>query len=177
MGAMAGGDVGRDGSPGLGLAQASNSCSSTQPKSLVLRFDWAIGSGDVFTMNAPRRLFILLHREGFEALYQAASLALTVGSMGDEVTVMAFFGGLLTLCGKLPHTDDPAAVRSVSLGLPDPRHMLGEGRHAAGVRIVTCETAIRLAGLDLDTVRPYVDEIIGLATLWKRSEGAQILYI
>ncbi len=128
-------------------------------------------------MNPARRLFILVHRQGFEALYQAASLALTAGSMGDEVTVMAFFGGLLTLCGKLPYSDDPAAVRSVSLGLPDPRHMLGDGRHTTGVRIVTCETAIRLAGLDLDTVRPYVDEIIGLATFWKRAEGAQLLYI
>jgi peroxiredoxin family protein len=128
-------------------------------------------------MNPARRLFILLHRQGFEALYQAASLALTAGAMGDEVTVVAFFGGLLTLCGKLPYADDPAAVRSVSLGLPDHRHMLGDGRHTAGVRIVTSETAVRLAGLDLDTVRPYVDEIIGLATFWKRAEGAQILYI
>jgi peroxiredoxin family protein len=128
-------------------------------------------------MNPPRRLYILLHRQGFEALYQAASLALTAGSMGDEVLIMAFFGGLLTLCGKLPYNDDPAAVRSVSLGLPDPRHMLGDGRHNTGVRIATCETAIRLAGLDVDTVRPYVDEIMGLATLWKRAEGAHLLYI
>jgi peroxiredoxin family protein len=128
-------------------------------------------------MTPARRLFILLHRQGFEALYQAASLAMTVGAMGDEVTVMAFFGGLLTLCGKLPYADDPAAVRSVSLGLPDPRHMLGDGRHTAGVRVVTCETAVRLAGLDLDTVRPYVDEVIGLATFWKRAEGAQLIYI
>ena len=128
-------------------------------------------------MNPARRLFILVHRQGFEALYQAASLALTAGAMGDEVTVVVFFGALLTLCGKLPYADDPAAVRSVALGLPDPRHMLGDGRHTAGVRMVTSETAVRLAGLDLDTVRPYVDEIVGLATLWKRAEGAQLLYI
>jgi peroxiredoxin family protein len=128
-------------------------------------------------MGPPRKLLICLHRPGFEPLYQAASLALTAGSMGSEVTVAPFFSGLLTLVGKLPYNDDPAAVRAVGLCLPDPRHMLGEGRKAAGVRLVVCDTAIRLAGLDADTVRPYVDEILGLATLWKNAEGAQIIYI
>lgn len=128
-------------------------------------------------MTPPRRLYILLHRPGFEAVYQAASLAMTAGAIGDDVTVVPFFGGLLTLCGKLPYGDDPAAVRSQTLGLPDPRHMLCEGRQGAGVRLCTSETAVRLAGLDLEFVRPYVDEIVGLATLWKRAEGAQLLYI
>ena len=49
--------------------------------------------------------------------------------------------------------------------------------HLPHLSRATCETAIRLAGLDLDTVRPYVDEVIGLATFWKRAEGAQLLYI
>jgi peroxiredoxin family protein len=122
-------------------------------------------------------LLIVLHRAGFEPLYQAASLALTAGSTGGDVTVAPFFSGLLTLVGKLPYNDDPAAVRAVGLGLPDPRHMLGEGRKAAGVRVVACDTAVRLAGLDPDVVRPYVDEILGLATLWKDAAGAQIVYI
>jgi hypothetical protein len=128
-------------------------------------------------MGSPRKLLLFLHRPGFEPLYQAASLAMTAGSCGGQAIVAPFFGGLLTLCGKLPYFDDPAAVRSVSLGLPDPRHMLGDGRHACGVKIVTTEPAIRLAGLDPDFVRPYVDEITGLATLWKQSEGAQVLYL
>jgi hypothetical protein len=36
---------------------------------------------------------------------------------------------------------------------------------------------VRLAGLDTQAVLPYVDEILGLATLWKRAEGAQIIYV
>jgi len=127
--------------------------------------------------NPSRKLLLFLHRPGYEALYQAASLAMTVGSCGGQAVVAPFFGGLLTLCGKLAYADDPAALRSVELGLPDPRHMLGEGRHACGVKIVTTEPAIRLAGLELDFVRPYVDEITGLATLWKQAEGAQVLYL
>jgi peroxiredoxin family protein len=124
-----------------------------------------------------RKLVILLHRPGFEAIYQAASLAFTAGAMGDSVTVAPFFGGLLTLVGRIPYGEDPAAVRAQSLCLPDPRHMLGDGRKVAGVRLVVCDTAVRLAGLDIDAVRPYVDEVIGLATLWRQAEGAQVLYI
>ncbi len=126
---------------------------------------------------AGRRFLIALHRPGFEALYQAASLAFTAGSTGDEPTVVPFFGGLLTYAGKVPYADDPSAIRSRALGLPDPRHMLSEGRRAAGVRLVVCDTAIRLAGLEIDQLRPIVDEVIGLAALWKQAEGAQIVYI
>ncbi len=128
-------------------------------------------------MPSSRKLVILLQRSGFEAIYQAASIALTAGSMGDEVTVAPFFGGLLTLVGKTSYADEAAAVRSRSLGLPDPRHMLGESRKAAGVRLVVCDTAVRLAGLELEAVQPYVDEVLGLATLWRQAEGAQLLYI
>jgi peroxiredoxin family protein len=128
-------------------------------------------------MSNARKLLILLHSPGFERLYQAASIALTAGSMGDQVTVAPFFGGLLMIAGRLPYADDPAAIRSHALGLPDPRHMLCDGRKAAGVRMVVCDTAVRLAGLDVDVVRPLVDEILGLATLWRQAEGAQILYI
>jgi peroxiredoxin family protein len=128
-------------------------------------------------MQSARKLLILLHSPGFERLYQAASIALTAGSMGDQVTVAPFFGGLLTMAGRLPYSDDPVAVRSQALGLPDPRHMLCDGRKAAGVRMVACDTAIRLAGLDIDVVRPLFDEILGLATLWRQAEGAQILYL
>ncbi len=127
--------------------------------------------------NPPRKVLICLDRAGFQAIYQVASFALTAGSMGDDVTVAVFFDGLLTLIGKIPYNDDPAAVRAVGLGLPDPRHMLGEGRKAAGVRVVACDTAVRLAGLDSQVVLPYVDEIVGLATLWKRAEGGQIIYV
>lgn len=125
----------------------------------------------------PRKLLILLHRPGFEAIYQAASIAFTAGAMGDQVTVAPFFGGLLTLVGRIPYGEDPAAVRAQTLSLPDPRHMLGDGRKVAGVRLVVCDTAVRLAGLDVDAVRPYVDEILGLATLWRQAEGAQVIYI
>lgn len=128
-------------------------------------------------MGSPRKLVILLQRAGFEAIYQAASIALTAGAMGDEVTVAPFFGGLLTLVGQLPYSEETAAQRSRAIGLPDPRHMLGDGRKTAGVRLVVCDTAVRLAGLEAETVRPYVDEILGLATLWRQAEGAQVLYI
>jgi hypothetical protein len=128
-------------------------------------------------MDPARKLLIFLHRPGFEALYQAASISMTVGSCRGEAIVAPFFGGLLTLCGKLPYSEDPAAVRSVALGLPDPRHMLGDGRHTCNVKIITTEPAIRLAGLAPDFVRQYVDEITGLATLWKKAEGAQIIYL
>ncbi len=128
-------------------------------------------------MPPPRKLLIPLHRPGFEAIYQAASLAFTAGAMGDQVTVAPFFGGLQTLVGRVAYGEDPAAIRAQTLSLPDPRHMLGDGRKVAGVRMVACDTAIRLAGLELDAVRPYVDEIIGLASLWRQADGAQMLYI
>ena len=128
-------------------------------------------------MAPPRKLLILLHRPGFEAIYQAASISFTAGSIGDAVTVAPFFGGLLTLAGKLPYAEESSAVRARALGLPDPRHMLCEGRKAAGVRLVVCDTALRLAGLDEAQLCPFVDEVVGLAALWRESDGAQIIYI
>jgi hypothetical protein len=43
--------------------------------------------------------------------------------------------------------------------------------------MVACDTAVRLAGLDIDVVRPLFDEILGLATLWRQADGAQIIYL
>ncbi len=126
-------------------------------------------------MAAERQLFVLLQQPGFEPLATAAHLAITIGSCGGKVTLFVLFGALQTLCGKRSYADEPSAQRSQALGLPDPRHMLGEGRKAIGVRIVTTEPGLKLAGLEPDQVRPYVDEITGLSTIWKQAEGAQLL--
>lgn len=95
-------------------------------------------------MGGP--LVILLHGEGWHARWLAVSLALTAAASGDRVE-LALFGAALRAWveGRFdegaPREADGARVGSLA-------GMLEEGRRDLGLRLVACDTAVRLAGLD-----------------------------
>ncbi len=120
-----------------------------------------------------RPVVILLSSGSWEARYQAATLALTAAAMGDEVHLALFFEPLRAWAADRFDVGAPptaAAARAVAL-----RASLEEARRDLGVRVVACDTAVRLAGLDPAAVAPALDGIVGLPELWRLARAGQAI--
>jgi peroxiredoxin family protein len=120
-------------------------------------------------------LVIFLHAESWEARYQATTLAVTAAALGDAVTVALFFGPLkLWAEGRFDEGAPPQAAAARVAGL---RETLEEARRDLGLRVVACDTAVRLASLEPDRVRSVLDEITTLPALWRTAQGGRVLSI
>ena len=127
---------------------------------------------------AGRVVFFLQHGS-FEPAYQAASMGITAAAMGDEVYfVFAFEALRLIVRGSWgqPHTEKEVAesARGEGLGLPPPLRMLAEAR-ALGARCIACDTTVKLCGFVPADLGKALDEVMGLASIWKLTQGARTL--
>lgn len=120
-----------------------------------------------------RPLVVFLHRGGWEDRYQAVTLAVTAAAFGEPVTVALFFEPLrLWMAGRFDEGAPPeaAAARVTSL-----REALEEARRDLSLRVVACDTAVRLAGLDPAAVTPALDAVEPLPALWKAARDGRAL--
>lgn len=123
-----------------------------------------------------------LHGESFARRYQIASHAITASAAGDRVLVVLWFDALVRhvrggFDAPLAGEDRLVMERHAALGLPPPSRMLAEAR-SLGARVLACETAVRLAGLDPAEARPHVDDLPGLQELLAEARGAGVvLYV
>jgi peroxiredoxin family protein len=118
-------------------------------------------------------LVIFLQRGGWEERYQAVTLAVTAAAFGEAVTIALFFEPLrLWVAGRFDEGAPPtaAAARVASL-----RESLDEARRELGLRVVACDTAVRLAGLDPDEIRGALDGIDTLPALWRAARDGRAL--
>lgn len=127
---------------------------------------------------AGRVLFFLSHAS-YESAFQAASLGITATAMGDEVYVVFAFDALRALARDafgLPQTEREMAesARAEGLGVPTPARMLSEAR-AMGARLIACDTTVKICGLAEEDLAGRLDEVMGLASIWRLSEGARIV--
>ncbi|HEX9052392.1 MAG TPA: hypothetical protein VF841_17830 [Anaeromyxobacter sp.] len=124
-------------------------------------------------MSDPGPLVVLLHRAGWADRYQAVTLAVTAAALGERVTVALFFDALrLWAEGRFDEGTPPEAGAARVAPLRD---SLEEARRDLGLRVVACETAVRLAGLEPDAVRGALDGIVTLPSLWKAArDGRQV---
>lgn len=124
-------------------------------------------------MGSP--LVVFLHRADWEDRYQAVTLAVTAAAHGEPVTVALFFEPLrLWVAGRFDEGAPPeaAAARVTSL-----REALEEARRELGLRVVACETAVRLAGLEPVAIVPTLDGLEPLPALWRTaSEGRALTF-
>jgi peroxiredoxin family protein len=65
---------------------------------------------------------------------------------------------------------EAGAARVASL-----RESLDEARRELGLRVVACDTAVRLAGLEHDDIRPHIDAIATLPSLWREAQSGRAL--
>src|SRR5512132_3891649 len=106
-------------------------------------------------MKGP--LVIFLQRGGWEERYQAVTLAVTAAAFGEAVTIALFFEPLrLWAAGRFDEGAPPTAALARVASL---KESLDEARRELGLRVVACDSAVRLAGLDPDEIRGALDGI------------------
>ncbi len=124
-------------------------------------------------MAAP--LVVFLHRGAWEDRYQAVTLAVTAAAHGAPVTVALSFEPLrLWASGRF---DEGAPPEAASARVSSLREALEEARRELGLRVVACETAVRLAGLEPAAVVGSLDGLEPLPALWRTaSEGRVVVF-
>ena len=127
------------------------------------------------------RAVFFLNTAAWEPLWQATSLALTAAAMGDEVIVVVAFDALRALASGAfgqPATDADraAAQRAERINAATPQRMLADAR-ALGAKLLACDTTVRLSGLESAALEQakIVDEVLGLAQLWRLTRSARVL--
>jgi peroxiredoxin family protein len=127
---------------------------------------------------AGRVVFFVQHGT-FEPAYQLATQAVTAAAMGETVfCVLAFDALRRWVDGRFGDAEGPVEEeereRAVQLGLPPPREMLEQAR-ALGARFIACDTTVKLCGLTAEACTPALDEVLGLPSIWRLTEGARVL--
>ena len=120
-----------------------------------------------------RPLVIFLSGRGWPERYQAVMLGVTAASLGDAVTVVLAFEPLLAFVQR--RFEDGAPPTAVGAGVPPLVDTLGEARRELGLRVVACETAVRLAGLDPEVARARLDGLEPLTSLWRLAQQGRTL--
>lgn len=125
------------------------------------------------------RVFFFLNHATFEPAFQAASMGITAAAMGDEVYFVFAFEALRQLArGEfgLPsgEQEQEEYARGEHLGVPPPAKMLEEAR-GLGAKLVACDTTVRLSGFEPSALEGTLDEVMGLASLWRLTQGARTL--
>jgi peroxiredoxin family protein len=118
---------------------------------------------------------IFLRSPGWDARHLAVSLAITAAALGDEVH-LALHGEALAAFARgafgegAPETAAAARVPSLDATLV-------EARRDLGVRVVACDTALRLAGVDPAAAAPPLDAVVSLPALWRLAQAGRSLVV
>lgn len=125
------------------------------------------------------RVIIFVQSASFDVAWQSTSLGLTAAAMGDDVTFVLAFDALRALArntfGKpLNEREAVESARADGLGAPTAARMLSEARQM-GAKVVACDTTLKLCGLSKADFGDRLDDVLGLATIWRQTEGARVL--
>lgn len=130
-----------------------------------------------FSMS--ERVVFFVQHGSFEPAYQVGTQAITAAAMGEEVYVVFSFDALRQLhrgTFGLPLSEREMAesARADGLNLPPPLKLLEDAR-GLGARLVACDTTVKLCGLSSEELSGKLDEVMGLASLWRLTQGARTL--
>jgi hypothetical protein len=115
---------------------------------------------------------VLLRSDGWQDRWLATSLVLCAAAHGDGARLALFDGALRAWAeGRFDEGAPPAAGPSRVGSLTA---MLVEGRAELGLRVVACDTAVRLCGLDPEVVGRAI-EVTSLTALWREGRGGQVI--
>ncbi len=120
-------------------------------------------------------LVLFLRAPEWEARHHAISLAITAAALGDEVHLALFGGALSAFARGQLGEGAPAAAQAARV--PPLDATLAEARRDLGVRVVACETALRLAGLDPARAVPPLDAVVSLPALWRLAQQGRALTV
>jgi predicted peroxiredoxin len=118
-------------------------------------------------------MVLFLRSADWDARNLAVSLALTAAAFGDRVH-LALFGEALRSFAEGRFAEG-APTTAAAVRVPPLDASLAEGRRDLGVRVVACDTAVRLVGLDPGAVVPPLDEVVGLPALWRLAQEGRAI--
>jgi peroxiredoxin family protein len=122
-----------------------------------------------------RPVVVFLHRGSWEDRYQATTLAVTAAALGDEVTLALFFDPLrLWVADRF---DEGAPAEAAEARVASLAESLEEARRELGLRVVACDTAVRLAGLSPEAVERRLDAIRTLPSLWRDARVGRAVHV
>lgn len=121
-------------------------------------------------MSAP--LGVLLAAPGHERAHLALMVATAAAALGRPVTLFATNGGLALLRAPTPLADDAREALCAARGVAGVAELLDAAR-ALGVRLLACDAALRLDGLDAAALAEGV-EVAGLVTFLAAAPGAMV---
>ncbi|HET9554259.1 MAG TPA: hypothetical protein VFP50_14925 [Anaeromyxobacteraceae bacterium] len=122
-------------------------------------------------MSGPTVIF--LSSAGWEARYQAVTLGITAAALGDPVTLVLSFEPLRAFVAGT--FDEGAPPTAPAAKVPPLSETLAEARRDLGLRVVACETAVRLAGLEPAAARAALDALEPIPSLWRLAQGGRAL--
>ncbi len=133
-------------------------------------------------------LVIFAHSDGFDKLYQVASIALTASVSGRPVVVVLFFWALravvegttdeLVFSACAPDAAKIAREKIATSNNPKPGEMLKMARESGRLKLFACSASMQFMGLELEDCRAAVDEVVGMSTILRLSQQAgDIFYI
>lgn len=127
----------------------------------------------------PGRVVFFVQSQGFEAAWLATSMGVTAAAMGESVTFVFAFDALRALTrdqfGKpVSQRETSEVTRAKGLEAPTPSKLLAEAR-AMGARVIACDTTVKICGLTAADLKGRLDEVMGLAQIWRLTEGARTL--
>lgn len=138
---------------------------------------------------AGRRSVFLVASTDHDRLHLLGMWVLSAASVGEQVDVLLTADPLGAWIshrfGESQGDDSPAVpnpagsrrTRAAALGLPSPRQLIEEARAFGGVRVLTCDTEARLAGLTPADVAGQVDEVVSLPTFWRETAGCRTVCV
>jgi predicted peroxiredoxin len=124
-------------------------------------------------MGSP--VVIFARSDAWEARQLAVSLALTAAALGDAVH-LALFGRALRLFVE-GRFDEGAPSSAAAAKVGSLAGALEEARRDLGVRVVACDTALRLQGLDAAGAVPPLDAVASLPSLWRLAQEGRALSV
>jgi predicted peroxiredoxin len=126
-------------------------------------------------MTMVRPLVIFLRAGDWDGRHLATNLAITAAALGDEVH-LALFGEALRVF-LASRFGEGAPAGAAALGVPPLDATLMEARRDLGVRLVSCDTALRLVGREPATAVPPLDAVVSLPSLWRLAQGGRSISI
>jgi peroxiredoxin family protein len=135
-----------------------------------------------------RPLVIYAHSDGFDKLYQVASIALTAAVSSRPVAVVFFFWALKAVVdGKMdefvfsaaaPEAAETARAKISTSNNPKPSEMLKMARESGRLKVFACSASMQYMGLELEEVKKVVDEVVGMSTILRlSSQACDTIYI